>query len=316
MHAVHIESFGGSEELVLVEMADPKPGRGEAVIAIEAAGVGFMDVMVRQGLYPLVDAPGFIPGAELAGTVESIGEGVQAEWVGRRVFAMPITGGYADKVALRLDQLFLIPDQVTAVQAVALGVNGLVASFALQRVSTQPSDKVLVRGASGGIGMLAVQIAARIGCAVTAMTSSADRGRRLKELGAAAFLDRTSDAAGELGSYDVIIDTVGGAEVGRFLGRLAANGRYVLCGGVQGPPPADFGASMVLNFHNSPSFLAFSLNSVGQPQIRPALDTLFEQVATGLLRPVVDSVLTLAQAPDAHERLQAGQAFGKLVLAP
>jgi NADPH2:quinone reductase len=316
MQTIVVASFGGADQLRLVERPAPSPAAGEALIAVEAVGVGYVDVMAREGRYPLIKTPGFIPGAEVAGQVEAVGEGVPPEWVGERVFARTSTGAYAQKVAAPVSRLARLPDSVSAATAVALGVNALVAHFALERVRLQPAEAVLVRGAGGGIGVMTVQLAHGLGADVTAVTSSVARGERLAALGARQILNRKAQDEADLGDFDVVVDTVGGAELGRRLEKLKPNGRYILCGGAGGMPAADFGQAVLTTFHRSPSFYALSLNSIDDAQLRTAARTLFKAAAEGRLEAVIDQTLPLGRAGDAHRRLEAGQVFGKLVLTP
>lgn len=316
MRTVIMTAFGGPENFSIESRPVPEAGPGQVLIGIEAAGVGHIDIMAMMGQYPFVSAPGFTPGFEVAGTVEKVGTGVDATWVGRRVFAMLATGGFAEKAVVEDDKLITVPDAVSSVQAVAVGINGLVASLGLDRVTNIAGRQVLVRGASGGIGLMAVQLSALRGGIVTAVTSSNERGERLKALGASHVLNRISvapeDASAE---YDVIVDTVAGPAIGDFVGRLANNGQYLLCGAAGGMPPADFGMHLLASYHKSPSLLAFSLNSVGADQHRAAAEALFSQVVTGKLIPVIDEVTALETAADALRRMIDGKTFGKLCLA-
>lgn len=313
MKSIVVSSFGGPDQLIPTESPLPTPGRGQVAITGEAIGVGYMDVMAHEGHYPLIQNPGFVPGAEVAGTIEAVGNGVEASMVGERVFALTGTGGYADLVLTDMSHVFPLPDVVTAQDAVALGINALVAHFALDRAHAVAGERILVRGA-GGIGLMAVQIGANRGCAVIAITSSTERGNRLKELGASITLDRFSMDIGNMPEYDIIVDTVAGNDIGGFINLLALNGRYVFCGGVAGAPPLDFGAHLVSAFHRSPTFYELSLNSIGTRDLMLAMSDLFGQAARGEIIGVVDDVLSLERAADAHRKLESGGAFGKLVL--
>jgi NADPH:quinone reductase-like Zn-dependent oxidoreductase len=311
--AFYIAEFGGGS--LREDHPEPSPGPGEVVVAVEAAGVGYMDVMVADGRYPLVTEPGFILGSELAGVIVGVGDGVDLAVIGRRVFAMTSTRSFAEFCAVELSSTMPIPDELGSTEAVALGINALVAYEVLRRTSVDEPGDVLVRGAGGGIGLLVTQLAVLQGSRVTAVTSSADRGNRLVELGAGQWVSRDAVRTGAQ-RYDVIIDTVGGDEMSAFLEMLADNGRYVLCGGVAGAPPADFGSVLLANFHRSPTFSAFSLNSVRQRARRDAAGSVFRSAADKALRPVVAQQFALNDVEDALLLVRTGDSFGKVIITP
>ncbi|EYF04508.1 quinone oxidoreductase family protein [Chondromyces apiculatus] len=317
MKAVTIRDFGGPENLVLQNVPALTPAAGQVLITIEAAGVGLADILMRTGAYRgAYTAPaegGFVPGLEVAGTVAGLGTGVDPAWRGRRVFAPVQTGGYAEQAVFAADALIPLPDAISAVDAVALGVNALVAKIALERARLVPGERVLVRGAAGGIGTMATQLAAHAGAIVAATTSTADRGQRLRELGAVEILDRAATGAE---AFDVILDNVLGPDLATFLGKLKENGRMVLCGAAGGFPPPDFGMALLAGFQRSLTLSTLSLNSVDAPRLAAALQEVFALVAAGHLKPVIEATLPLAEAAAAHARLESGQVFGKLVLVP
>lgn len=320
MKVISVEKFGGPETLELKDAFDPRPATGEVLISIEAIGVGYVDVMAREGRYHAFTTAGFVPGLEIAGTVTELGDGVYDGWLGRRVFAMPMAGGgYAERVVVSADQLIPLPDDVTARSAVALGMNALVAKIAIERAGLDSGESVFVRGAGGGIGIMAVQICSARKAHVTATTSSDRRADRLRALGADHVVDRrVMNEASEADSerYDLVVDTVAGPELTSYVARLKPNGRYILCGGVGGAPADDFGRALLENFHRSPTFLAFSLNSVENSAVVTAGVELFADAARGVITPVVHRELPLAEASSAHGELEAGRVFGKVVLIP
>lgn len=146
-------------------------------------------------------------------------------------------------------------------------------------------------------------------------TGSAERGERLRGLGASHVLDRQGAGDGPE-SYDVVIDIVGGPAMPDFIDRLAPNGRLVIVGAVAGMPPAEFGANLLRTFQQSRSVATFSLDSVPRDALATARAELFSAAATGELTPVVDDVLPLAEAAEAHRRMDAGRVFGRIVLTP
>jgi NADPH:quinone reductase-like Zn-dependent oxidoreductase len=191
---------------------------------------------------------------------------------------------------------------------VTLGSSGVVAHFGLRHARFAPGESVLVRGAAGGIGIMAVQLAARAGAgAIAVTTSSAERGDRLRELGATHVLGRDGGGAG---GFDVILDVVAGPDLPPFFARLNPNGRLVAVGAVAGDPPADFGKELFTAFRKSMSFATFSADTVPVADRTAVTAELF----AGGLRAVVHEVLPLEQAALAHRKLDAGEVFGRIVL--
>ena len=299
--------------MTLADVPNAVPAPGQLLIQTEAIGVGGVDAVIRRGTLGSNFPGGMIPGSEIAGRVIRAGDGVDESWVGRRVWAFTgISGGYAELAVAALDDVTALPDALSATDAVTLGSAGPVAHFALAHARFAAGESVLVRGAAGSIGILAVQLAARAGASEVAVTtSSAERGERLRELGATVILDRSEPRAS-----DVLIDVVGGPDVPTFLEQLAPNGRYVSVGVVAGHPPADFGMSLMRSFQKSLSFATFSLNTVPVPERNRVRAEQFEAAARGELTAVVHDVLPLAEAAAAHHRMDAGEVFGRIVLVP
>ncbi|WP_158887931.1 zinc-binding dehydrogenase [Amycolatopsis anabasis] len=320
MKAVAIQAFGGPEGLAVIDLPDPSPGAGQVLIATEAIGVGGVDAVIRSDL---LGVPGFqeghILGGEVAGTVAAIGEGVDTSWLGRRVWAFTgMGGGYADQVTAAAATLVPLPANLSAVDAVTVGSSGMVAHFGLRHAHFAPGESVLVRGAAGGIGVMAVQLAARGGAgAVAVTTSSAERGDRLRKLGATHVLDRAGETAEDApASYDVIIDIVAGANMPSLFTKLNPNGRLVAVGAVAGYPPADFGTAMISAFRKSMSFATFSADTVPEPDRRAVTTDLFTATSRGELHAIVHEVLPLRKAVLAHQKMEAGEVFGRIVLTP
>jgi NADPH:quinone reductase-like Zn-dependent oxidoreductase len=318
MRAVEIREFGGPEGLAVVDLPSPVPADGEVLITVEAIGVGGVDTVIRSGaLAGFGFQEGHVPGNEVAGTVTSVGDGVDPAWIGRRVWAFTGEGGgYVERKTVPVESILPLPENLPAVDAVALGTSGTVAHFALAHAHFAPGESVLVRGAAGSIGIMTVQLAAAGGAsAVAVTTSSAERGDRLRALGATHVLDRSGDGAGPDG-YDVIIDIVGGPDLPSFLDKLAPNGRLVLVGVVAGMPPADFGAKILATFRKSLSFAAFSADSVPEADRRAVGATQYAAAARGELRSVVHELLPLEEAVLAHRKMDDGEVFGRIVLQP
>ncbi|MFE2990205.1 zinc-binding dehydrogenase [Streptomyces sp. NPDC059262] len=320
MKAVVIRTFGDPDGLEIVDLPKPVPAPGQMRIAVEAIGVGGVDAVIRRGtLAGYGFREGHLLGSEVAGSVTAVGEGVDASWTGRRVWAFTgLSGGYAEEAVAAVEDVLPLPDGLAGADAVTLGGSGVVAHFALDRARFAPGETVLVRGAAGSIGITAVQLAARGGAgAVAVTTSSAERGARLRDLGATHVLDRSGEGGPDAPShFDVVIDVVGGPQLPLFLDRLNSNGRFVAVGVVGGQPPADFGMRLMDAFRRSLSFAAFSSDTVPGFERQAVRSSQFADAARGDLRTTVHEVLPLDQAALAHRKMDAGEVFGRVVLTP
>ncbi|CAM5683568.1 L-threonine 3-dehydrogenase [Streptomyces tendae] len=158
MKAVVIRAFGDPEGLEVVDLPAPEPRPGQVLVAVEAIGVGGVDAVIRRGALAAYGfREGHLLGSEVAGTVTAVGEGVDAAWTGRRVWAFTgLSGGYAEQAVARVEDVLALPDGLTGADAVTLGGSGLVAHFALRKAHFAPGETVLVRGAAGSIGITAV----------------------------------------------------------------------------------------------------------------------------------------------------------------
>ncbi|WP_349898829.1 zinc-dependent alcohol dehydrogenase family protein [Parafrigoribacterium soli] len=322
MRAIAIQEFGDPSGMALVDVPEPTPGAGQVLVRTAAIGVGGVDAMIRRGTLGSEHPRGMVPGSEVAGTIVAAGDGVDASWIGRRVWAFTgIAGGYAECATAPLDDVVPLPENLSSIDAVTLGSAAPVAHFALAHAHFAPGESVLVRGAAGSIGIAAVELAVRGGASVVAVTtSSAERGRKLHAFGATRVLDRagnpSDEASGASPLFDVIIDIVGGAELPAFVDRLAPNGRLVLVGAVAGFPPAEFGMRLLQSFQQSRSIATFSLATIARERLVAARIELFEAAARGELHAVVHAILPLDQATEAHRMMDRGEVVGRVVLTP
>ncbi|WP_179851364.1 zinc-binding dehydrogenase [Streptomyces sp. TLI_55] len=320
MKAISIQTFGSPDGLAVVGLPIPAPAAGQVLIATEAVGVGGVDTLIKSGALAAYGfKEGHIPGSEVAGTVTSVGDGVDASWIGERVWAFTGTGGgYVEQALAPVEEVVPLPANLSSVAAVTLGSSGVVAHFGLRHAHFAPGETVLVRGAAGSIGIMTVQLAARgAAAAVAVTTSSAERGERLRRLGATHVLDRSGDG-GEPSpaGYDVIIDVVAGKDMPSFFDRLNPNGRMVAVGAVAGQPPADFGTKIMAAFQKSMSFAAFSAATVTTAERRAVRSEQFAAASRGEIETVVHEVLPLDAAVLAHRKMDAGEVFGRIVLTP
>jgi len=283
-----IVSTGPQSVLEVVDVALMTAGAGEVVIDVRAIGVGRVDLIMGQ-----IIPRDFIPGVEVAGIVTATGVDVDPQWVGRRVFARVKAGAYADQAVAGSAALVALPEGLSFEAAVASGVNALVAQFCLDKAQVIADERVLVRGAQGGIGHLVVQMAARLGATV---------------------IDSARDGAPV--PADVVIDLVAGPDTAACVDQLNANGRYVIAGISAGMPPADFAGSLIADFRRSRSIATLSLDTVSDADLNRAMVQIFADVAAGKIKPVVAQTLKLEQADQAHHLIAKGGLHGKIVLVP
>ncbi|WP_247826651.1 NAD(P)-dependent alcohol dehydrogenase [Arthrobacter antioxidans] len=310
MRAAGFYRYGGPDELVVLERRRPAPAAGEVLIRVSAAGVNPADTHLRAGhlrRFLRLRLP-FVPGCDGAGTVVALGDGVKGLAVGDAVIAMasPRQGGmYGEFAALPADQCALAPAGGTLDTAAGLPVAGTTALQALRdRARVSRGQTVLVYGASGGVGTMAVQIAAALGCEVTAVASGPNLPM-LRGLGARVVLDYTDPAfPGHEGTYDVVLDAVGRLEAALADRFTAPRGVLV----TMRPPAILRHPSWLL-----PCSGRRAVTVMARPRRRD-LDELVRLVDAGKLRVVVDAVYPLAEAAEAHRRSEDGHVAGKVIL--
>ncbi|MGQ4432486.1 MULTISPECIES: quinone oxidoreductase family protein [unclassified Streptomyces] len=329
MRAVRIEEFGGPEVLVPVEVPDPVAGPGQVLVRVAAAGVNRADALIRSGNYHRAGRPPLIPGVEGAGIVAALGEGVTEFTVGQRVVALDginSPGFYAELAAVPATQVAALPDGIDLTHAAALPVAWLSAWYCLRHLArVTKEDTVVVKAAASGVGSAAVQIAAETGARVIALAGSPEKAAWAGEFGAHATLDTSAhpdDAevdevlrlTGGRGA-DVVLDTVGGAAFGRSLREIGQGGRVVALANVA------LEASTVDTrdfYPKNASILGFQLTNLqihGGYDPRADLRELAERVAAGTYRVPIETVVPLAEARAAHERLERRDNRGKIVIA-
>jgi NADPH2:quinone reductase len=322
MKAIRVHSPGGVEALRYEDVPEPQPKSGEALVRIEAAGVNFIDVYHRTGLYP-VPLP-FTPGQEGAGVVESApgGSGIAP---GDRVVWFGSFGSYAEKAAVPADRLVRIPDGVSPRQAAAAMLQGMTAQYLA--VSTYPireADACLVHAAAGGVGQLLCQVARRRGSTLVIGTvSSPEKARVAREAGAHETIDYTrQDFEAETRrltqgrGVPVVYDSVGRATFEKSLGCLAQRGMLVLFGQSSGPvEPVDL---QVLSRKGSlyvtrPTLFHYVAT---REELLSRSGDVLAWVRDGTLRLRIDRELPLADAARAHEALEGRKTAGKVLLVP
>lgn len=319
MKAIRVNAFGGPEVLSLEEIADLVPGPGQALIKIEAAGVNPVDVYIHGGKYGRRPLP-YTPGSDAAGTIEALGESVSGVTVGQRVYtAGTLTGAYAEKALCRPSQVQPLPERLSFAQGAAIHVPYYTAYYALHlRAGGKPGETVLVHGASGGVGLAAVQIARAAGLTVLG-TASSDKGKAaVMKAGADHILDHTKEdyleevkALTESKGPDVILEMLANVNLLKDLEVVSQNGRVVIIGS-RGPIEIDPRLTMQRNSN----ILGLSLMNATEAeltQIRAAVGAGF---ANGTLTPIIACEFPLAEVAAAHKAIMEPGAFGKIVLVP
>lgn len=326
MQAWLCERPEGIDALRWTTLPDRLPQAGEVLVDIAAASLNYPDLLIVHGQYQHKPTPPFVPGAEFAGVVRAVGEGVSTLQPGQPVACLSGTGGFATQAVVRAEQCIPLPEGFALEDAAAFVMTYATAHHALlDRGALRAAETVLVLGAAGGVGTAAIQIAKAAGARVIAAAGSAERCALAQRLGADATLDygvhtpegtlreelrRLTDGRGP----DVVFDPIGGAWAEPVFRSIAWRGRYLVIGFAGGPIPR-----LPLNL---PLLKGASIVGVfwgefarREPQANAAmLRTLAQGYLQGQYRPVIDTVLPMTELPQALRRLQQRQVQGKLVL--
>jgi NADPH2:quinone reductase len=329
MKAIRFYEHGEPEVLKLEELERPQPGPGEVLIKVEAVGVNYSDVARRRGIYPQPTALPYIPGTEVAGRVIALGAGVVAMEVGAQVVSLARNGGgYAEYVTLPAALLMPIPQNLDAVHAAAIPLQGLTAYHLLKTSGRlQPGESVLIHAAAGGVGTLAVQLAKVLGAGLVIATASTQTKLDLAQsLGADIGINYTKEgwsqqvreATGGKG-VDIILEMVGGTIFEENFTCLAPFGRVIVFGSASGQESAlsllEVGLQL---FSQSQSLVGFNVgNIIARPDMmEPTMTALFDYIGSGRVKLQVNHVFPLAEAVAVHHMMQGRQTTGKVVLQP
>ena len=324
MHAIRLHTHGPAETLTYEKTEDPEPGPGQVRIAVAAAGVHLLDAALREGGRGPGPAPAplpTIPGREVAGTVESLGEGVAHLWLGKRVVAHLgfNPGGYAELAVTDVDRLHEIPENLDFAQAVAMIGTGRTAMGILQFAPLGPGSVAVVPAAAGGVGTLLVQYAKHAGATVIGLAGGPEKVARVRANGADLALDYTDpdwvEQADEYrGKATIVFDGVGGETAKAAVGLLGPGGKHLVFGwsaeGIsQGQPLLIDGVSeQVLG--------PVMLGRAGGPNpVRTLELRALTEAAAGRLSPAVQR-FPLSEAAAAHRALETRNTIGKVVLEP
>jgi NADPH:quinone reductase-like Zn-dependent oxidoreductase len=310
MRAITQTSFGDPDVLTLTDVPAPTPGPTEVVVRMCATSVNPIELAIRSGAFPLLGPPPFVLGWDVSGVVEAVDPGVSRFRVGDEVYGMPYfpraAGTYAEYVAAPSRQLARKPTTLSHIEAAALPLVGLTAWQALVDIAAlRPGQRVLIHGAGGGLGHIAVQLAKHLGAEVIG-TAGADKHEFLRALGADRLIDyRRTDFADAVGDVDVVLETVGGDYAPRSFSVLRPGGLLVTAVERLNAALPRLAADAGVRFA-----------AVGVEPDHVALERLAALADAGVLRPHVRTTLALADAAKAHDIVAAGGVQGKIVLTP
>ena len=318
MKAIQVHRFGGPEVLELHEIPTPKPGPGQILVRVHAAGVNPYDTYMRNGTYAIKPALPYIPGSDAAGTVDGIGDGVKKVKPGDRVYtAKTLTGAYAEYALTDESQIYPLPQKISFAQGAGLWVPYGTAYTALRHhADARPGETLLIHGASGGVGIAAVQLARAQGLTIIG-TAGTQRGLELvKKEGAHYAVDHSKPgyaeeilkATGGRG-IDVILEMLANVNLATDLKLLAPRGRVIVIGNR---------GEITINprelMSRRASIRAFTLWAATEAESAEIHAAIAAGLENGTLRPVVGKELPLRDAGQAHQDVLAPGAFGKIAL--
>lgn len=319
MKAIQLSQYGGPEVLTIRDVQIGKPGKGQALIRIKAAGVNFIDIYQRRGTYP-VPLP-YIPGLEGSGLVEAVGEGVKNVKPGDRVAYLHEPGSYAEQSLIHAEHLIPLPSELSFEQGAAFPLQGMTAHYLLHEFrKIKAGDIILIHAAAGGMGLLLVQWAKHLGAKVLGTTSTEEKAKIAKEAGADEvilynkhdFVAEVKRLTNEHGA-DLIIDGVGKTTFPGNLEAAALRGNIVIFGAASGPadpisPNVLMNRSLTIS---GGSLFNYILNT---EEFLGRANAVIEGILQGWLKLRIDQVFSLENAAEAHQKLEGRQSSGKILL--
>jgi NADPH2:quinone reductase len=323
MTAIAITEFGGPDVLKPVSMEIPQPGPGEVLIKVAAAGVNRPDAAQREGRYPPPSGASEIPGLEISGVIVAVGPDSAGMNVGDRVCALVTGGGYAEYCVAPAPQCLPIPPDLSMVEAAALPETFFtVWSNVFERGGLKPDETFMVHGGTSGIGTTAIQLAKARGSEVFATAGSDEKCNACLDLGADVAINyRTQDfnavVAEKTGGrgVDVILDMVGGDYVQKNINALAPDGRLVQIAFMKTPKVEVNLLQLMLKRLTITGSTLRARDVAFKGAVAARLhEEVWPGLATGIIRPVIDSSFPLNRAAEAHQRLESGSHIGKIVL--
>ena len=320
MKSIRVHTFGEPEVLRLEEVPEPKAGPGQVTVRIKAAGVNPLDTYIRAGAYARKPDLPYTPGSDAAGAVEAVGEGITRLKKGDRVYTIgTLTGAYAEMAVCSAAQVFPLPASLSFAQGAGVHIPYYTAYRALfLRAHATAGETLLVHGASGGVGIAAVQTARAAGLTVVG-TGGTEAGRRLiSEQGAHQTLDHKAPNYLEKGmaltggrGFDVILEMLANVNLGKDLGALAFGGRVVVIGsrGTVEINPRDV-------MSRDATILGMLIMNASEKELATMNAAIQAGLGNGTLRPIVGQEIPLAEASRAHRAVLEPGAYGKIVLIP
>ncbi|WP_042663687.1 NADPH:quinone oxidoreductase family protein [Haloferax sp. ATB1] len=325
MKAITAVEYGGSDVLTVTDRNPPsiENDESEVQINVDAAGVNFADVEQRRGNYPEGPSPPFVPGLEVAGTVTAAPTEASID-VGDRVAALTSSGGYAEIATAPVDRTFRVPKSLSTREAVAIPVQGLTAHNILHEWGRLGSEeRVLIHAAAGGVGSLAIQLAATAGAEVFATASTDTKLDIAKELGADHAIKYSETNVAESVSartdgkgVDLVLDGVGGNAFAESVEALAPNGRIVSFGMASGSIPT---VAVPRLFFENQSVIGYHLEHAFEHvphRVYTAVPDLLDHLHAGRVEPIIGETFALTEARAAHDELTNRETVGKVVLEP
>jgi NADPH2:quinone reductase len=314
LKAIQITEFGGPEVMKYLELPDPTPAGSQVVLDVTAIGINYADTHQTENSYLAQQKLPLIPGMEVVGKMPD----------GSRVLALASTGGYCQKTVVSPRTVIPLPEQVSDGQALAMMVQGSTAYLILKEMAhVKAGESVVVHAGAGGVGSVAIQLAKEWGAFVIAVTSSDEKKKLCKELGADAVVDANEAdlksallAANNNKPVDIVLEMVGGKTFDQSLAALAPFGRLVFYGMASRTAPENIAPGMLMP--KSQSIIGFWLvNALAKRELmQEVFMDLFTMIISGKLKPVVGATYPLSEAQQAHRDMLARKTVGKIVLDP
>jgi NADPH2:quinone reductase len=319
MKAMRAQKFGGPEQLALVDASEPEPTPGQVRIRVRSAGINPADLVRLSGMFLGITLP-YIPGTDVSGEIDAVGEGVNTSRIGERVYGRAVTGSYAEKTCMVAGEAVLLPSNLSFAEGSGIPIPFFTAYHALHnKASLRNGETVLISGAGGGVGVAAIQLAKIAGARVIATCGSAEKCDRVVRLGADVainyrerdFVEEAKRFTGGVG-VDLILENVAADNLARDFDAVSKFGRIVLIGAGTGRhSEGSFNIYSAL----TKDVTVYGMTLVNAASLVPdfgsSLNKLFQE---GKLKVVISKSYSLSQAPEALRDLLAGRVFGKLTI--